>query len=323
MSDVLPRVLSVPPELAGQRLDRALVRLLEGTSRTRIQELVRDGGVLVEGAPVPKPSLVVEAGWRIEVLDVPRTRVRPGGPPGAELVVIHEDRHLAVVDKPAGMVTHPTSVVRGRTVSELAEERWGPLPTAQGEDRPGIVHRLDTDTSGLLILARSAESAHELVRMFREREVEKEYLAIVFGAPRFDTDWIEAPIGRAPGRPDRMSVVEEGEGRAARTYYETRERFDRFALLACRPVTGRTHQIRVHLASIDHPLVGDRVYRGRRGLARHVLLGAPPLARHALHAARLAFRHPVGGERLELTAPLPEDLRAWLAWLRGLTADGA
>ena len=319
VSDLDPQTAGewvVPEELAGQRLDRALASLL-GISRARVQELVRDGGVRVEGAPAAKPALVVAAGWRIEVLDVPRSRVRRGGPIGAELTILHEDEHLCVIDKPAGMVAHPTGVVRGGTVSELAVARWGPLPILQGSDRPGIVHRLDADTSGLLVVARSEEAGAELVRMFREREVEKEYLALVFGTPRFDTDWIETPIGRARGRPDRMTVVPEGEGRSARTYYETRERFEGFAHVVCRPVSGRTHQIRVHLASIGHPLVGDRVYRGRRGLNRHVPPDAPRLDRHALHAARLAFRHPVTGARLEIASEPPADLGAWLTWLRG------
>jgi len=313
--DPAPGLFVVPAELAGERLDRVLPALVEGISRTRFQELIRDGGVLVEGAPAERGAQQVEAGWRIELLEVARSRARSTGAHG-ELRIVHEDEHLIVVDKPAGMVVHPSSIVRGGTVSERMVARYGALPSPQGADRPGIVHRLDGDTSGLLLVARTEWAAAELVRMFREREVEKRYLALVFGSPRFDTDWIDRPIGRAAGRPDRMTVVEQGDGRAARTYYETLERFRDFGYLRLTPETGRTHQLRVHLASIDHPLVGDRVYPGRRGLPRVLPEGAPPMRRHALHAALLALRHPVTGERMELEAPLHADMQALLDWLR-------
>ena len=150
---------------------------------------------------------------------------------------------------------------------------------------------------------------------FRDRTVDKRYTALVFGEPRFDSDWIEAPIGRSRTRPDRMSLVTEG-GREARTFYETLERRRGFGLVSCFPKTGRTHQIRVHMASIGHPILGDRVYRGARGLSRHVPPDAPPLGRHALHAAGLRFAHPATGERVEFEAPLPADMADWVAWMR-------
>ncbi|HED65764.1 MAG TPA: RluA family pseudouridine synthase, partial [Planctomycetes bacterium] len=195
-------------------------------------------------------------------------------------------------------------------------ERYGSLPSPQGEDRPGIVHRLDADTSGLIVVGRSEEAAAGLVEAFRGHRVEKRYLAIVFGVPRFDSDWIEAPLGRATGRADRVRVVEPGEGRDARTFYRTLERFERFALVEALPETGRTHQIRVHLASIDHPLVGDRVYRGRRGLSRKLPREAPAPKRHALHAAGLGFEHPVTGEPLAFESAPPADMERFLRWLR-------
>jgi len=314
-----PGTYAVPAELVGLRLDRALTRLLSGVSRARIQELIADGGVLVEGRPGTKAQ-ALEEGWTLELREVPRSRLRPGGPEGpgeGELVVVHEDEHLAVIDKPAGMVSHPSSVVRGGTLSERAVERWGPLPAPQGEDRPGIVHRLDADTSGLIVVARTEPAAAGLLAQFRERRVKKEYLALVFGSPRFDSDWIEASLGRTQKRADRMRVVPEGEGRVARTFYETLERFEHFGYLLCRPETGRTHQIRVHLASIEHPLVGDRLYKGRRGLPNKLPRAAPPLKRHALHASGLSFEHPVTGLPLRFEAPLPADMQAFLAWLRG------
>jgi len=306
----------VPGELAGTRLDRVLAALIPDLPRTRLREMIEDGRVSVEGAPERRPATRVREGSRLEIERVERDRSRPGAPAGAELAVVHADEHLVVIDKPAGMVVHPGPVVRGGTVAERAAEAYGPLPVLQAEDRPGIVHRLDAETTGLLVVARTAEAGAELLRQFREREVEKHYAALVHGVPRFDSEWIETPIGRDPRRADRMAVVAEGEGRAAETYYEVRERFGAQARLDCRPHTGRTHQIRVHLASIGHPVVADELYKGRGAAVRDLPDGAPRMQRHALHAERLAFVHPATGERVEFTAPLPDDLAACLAWLR-------
>ena len=305
----------VPQSLAGERLDLALVELLQGAlSRTRIQELILDGGVVVEGAPAERAALLLESGQCVELVEVPRSRERTGGPADAGLAVLYEDEHLAVVDKPPGQLSHPTTVVRGGTLSERAVERWGALPAPQGEDRPGIVHRLDADTSGLIVVAKSEAAAGRLVEAFREREVEKRYEALVFGEPRFDSDWISTPIGRSSRRSDRMRVVPEGEGRPAETFYRVLERHPRFALLECRPKTGRTHQIRVHLASIDHPIVGDRVYPGRVRVP--LPRDAPRPARHFLHAAGLSFAHPVTAEALAFESPSPKDFSEWLEWMR-------
>lgn len=307
-----PRELQVPSECAGQRLDRVLSQLIPGVSRVRLQELIQDGGVAVDGVLAERASLPVAAGSLLSLSRVARSRERAGGG-AADFVVLHEDAWLAVIDKPAGMVAHPSEVVRGGTVSERAVARWGPLPGVQGEDRPGIVHRLDADTSGLMVLALERAAAEALVHAFRERAVEKTYLALVHGETRFDSDWISVPLGRRPERPDRISVMEEG-GREAETFYETRERFDGFSLVSVRPRTGRTHQIRVHLAHIGHPLVGDRVYRGRA--TPRPPRGAPALGRHALHASELAFAHPSTGEPLRFQAEPPADMRGWLEWLR-------
>ncbi len=310
------RTFRVPPELDGERLDRVLTAFLAGEfSRARIQEWIRDGGVRIDDAPAERPAQLLAAGQTIDLFEVVRSRVRAGGSAGAELVVLFEDEHLAVIDKPAGQLTHPTTVVQGGTVSELALARWGSLPTPQGADRPGIVHRLDADTSGLLVLAKSAAAAERLVEAFRERTVEKRYLALVHGEPRFDSDWISASIGRSSKRSDRMRALPEGEGRSAETFYRVLERFRQFALLECRPETGRTHQIRVHLASIEHPLVGDRVYPGRARAP--VPKDAPALGRHLLHAAGLRFAHPLSATALAFESPVPADFDAWLTWLRG------
>jgi len=313
---MLARTFRVPPELAGERLDRVVTAFFEGElSRARVQEWIKDGGVRLAGRTERRPSTAVEAGQEIELVDVPRSRVRAGGPAGVELALVYDDEHLAVIDKPAGQLTHPTTVVTGGTVSELAVARFGPLPTPQGDDRPGIVHRLDADTSGLLVIAKTDAAATPLIEAFRERTVEKRYLALVHGDPRFDSDWITAPIGRSSQRSDRMHILPHGEGREAETFYRVIERFGRFALLECRPATGRTHQIRVHLASIEHPIVGDRVYPGRARAP--IPKDSPPLERHLLHAAGLRFAHPVTGAELDFESPVPPDFDAWLTWLRG------
>lgn len=317
-----PRRLRFPAELRGLRLDQALCELLGGVSRTRIQELIKDGGVRVDGEIVLRPAHRLEEARALELVPVQRSRQRPGAAPGAVFQVLHEDEHLVAIAKPPGMVSHPSSTVRGSTVAELAAERWGALPSIQGEGRPGIVHRLDAETSGVMLLARTDAAAEGLLAAFRQRRVEKTYLALVFGEPRFDADWITTPVGRAPGRPDRISVLEPGEGLEAETYYETRERLAGYALVAAMPKTGRTHQIRVHLASIDHPLIGERLYRGRRGLSLQLPPKAPALQRHALHAAALAFSHPVTGAPLRVEAPLWEDMARLLGWLRDRAAAG-
>jgi 23S rRNA pseudouridine1911/1915/1917 synthase len=310
------RTFRVPPDLAGERLDRVLTAFLAGEhSRARVQEWIRDGGVRIDGAPAERPSQALENGQTIELDEVPRSRQRRGGPADGELRVVYEDEHLAVIDKPAGQLAHPTTVVVGGTVSELAVARWGALPAPQGEDRPGIVHRLDADTSGLLVVAKSAAAAGPLVAAFRARAVEKRYLALVHGVPRFDSDWITAALGRSSERSDRMQVLPGGEGKPAETFYRVLTRFARFALLECKPTTGRTHQIRVHLASIEHPLVGDRVYPGRAHAP--IPKDAPPLARHLLHAAGLRFTHPVTGGELVFESEVPADFGGWLSWLRG------
>ncbi len=313
-----PRRIAIPAELAGERLDLALVRLVPGVSRARIQELIKDGGVRVDGVVATRAAQPLAAGGTLEILAVARTRERAGGEAAGELAVVFEDDDLAVIDKPAGTLAHPTSVVRGGTLSELATRRWGELPAPQGADRPGIVHRLDADTSGLIVVAKSALAAERLVELFRARAVEKGYLALVAGEPRFDSDWIERPLGRSSQRPDRMTVLPEGGGRPAQTFYRTLERRRGFALLECWPKTGRTHQIRVHLAAIGHPLVGDRVYPGR--VRRPLPADAPRLARHALHAHVLRFAHPVSGAPLAFELPLAADLQRFLDWMRAGTA---
>ncbi len=173
--------------------------------------------------------------------------------------ILYEDEDIVAFDKPAGLVVHRNDRYGGGTLADLAQARYGPLPEVQGEHRPGIVHRLDRETSGVIVLGRTQEALEELKRQFKEREAEKTYLAFVHESPRFDSEWIDEPIGTDERHPERKMVVPRGQGREASTYYEVRERFRGFSLIECKPRTGRTHQIRVHLSWAEHSLVGDRL----------------------------------------------------------------
>ena len=314
----------VPSEQAGRRLDRFLAERFPEHSRTRLQAWIRSGAVTLDGVPATRPAAPLEPGQRI-ALDP-----EPGGPdPEATsalpLAVLHEEPSFCVLDKPAGQAVHPTGERHGDTTSELLVQRYGDLPCPQGEDRPGIVHRLDARTSGVLVIARTEAAAESLRRQFREREVEKTYVALVRGVPRFLSDWITAPLLREKGertsrtlrRDDPDAPLPEG-AREAETYWEVREAFPRATLLEVRPRTGRTHQIRVHLESIGLPIVGDELYSGRtlRRSTEPWPAEAPRPHRQALHAERLAFAHPETGERVAFRAPWPEDFAALVGWLR-------
>jgi 23S rRNA pseudouridine1911/1915/1917 synthase len=298
---------TVPSERDGERLDRLLVDFLPGRSRTFCQELIRAGAVRLDGVPVDKPGTILRAGQRLDV-ELRERELRVLDDAHLQLAVVHEDEHLVVIDKPAGMLAHPSAGTRGGSVSELAVRRWGALPSLQGTDRPGVVHRLDAGTSGLMVLARTEAAFEDLMRQFRSRAVAKTYLALVHGEPRFDSDWIEARIERSSTARDRMSVAKEGVGRSASTFYRVLERFRGFALLECQPKTGRTHQIRVHLLSIALPIVGDPLYRHRGPVRIPLPKGSAP-ERQLLHASGLAFAHPVGRQRVEFESPLPPDFQ--------------
>lgn len=310
---------SVAPAQAGERLDVVLAGELGDHSRSRLQAWIKQGRVSLDEEVCAKPGSLVVAGARIEVrlpeaaprLDAAEVR--------KSLEVLFEDEALVVVNKPAGLLTHRTERGGENSLAELARSLYGELPSPQGEDRPGIVHRLDRETSGVIVLGRTDEALAELMRQFREREVQKTYQAIVHGDPRFDSDWIEAPLGRDARHPDRVAVVSREEGgRAAETYYEVRERFGGFTHLSASPKTGRTHQIRVHLDHVGCPVVGDRVYRSKRGGSAPPPPGASAPRRQLLHAQRLELRHPTSGEQLSFEAPTPRDIAAWLEALREL-----
>ncbi|HEY8022820.1 MAG TPA: RluA family pseudouridine synthase [Thermoanaerobaculia bacterium] len=302
---------AVEPEAAGERLDRHVAARL-GEPRNQVQRWIREGRVEVNGAPA-RPSAAVAAGDAIACRPLPPpasdARIAPEAEP---LAVLYEDADLAVLDKPAGLTVHPGA---GRATGTLAHRllaRWPEIAGVGGPGRPGIVHRLDRETSGVLVVARTPAAYARLARAFAEREVGKRYLALAYGAPSPPSGSIEAPIGRHPTRRTEMAVRQRG--RPARTLYRTLAAAAGISLLALDLETGRTHQIRVHLKSLGYPLVGDPVYGEARwkGLPRRVQgpLGAFP--RPALHAWRLAFRHPTSGEPMAFEAPVPADLeRLW------------
>ena len=299
----------IPAEMRGKKLDEALAAIVADHSKALLQKLVRKGRVKVDGRIVKRSNVRVRGGERIVVeLDT------PPGARGSELRVVHEDDSLVVIDKPAGLLTHPNEKEAGGTLSDLLEERFGRLPRSKGDDRPGIVHRLDRETSGLVVAARTPEAMDGLENQFRRREVSKIYRAIVHGVPsskRFESD---RPIVPFEGARDRMALGRDGEGKPSHTEFELDEAFEHFALVTCRPTSGRRHQIRLHLLDVGHPIVSDKLY-GRKDSVP-LPDGAPKPRRHALHAEALSFVHPRTSERLSLRAPLPRDLATLLAWLR-------
>jgi len=268
----------------------------------------------VDAREVVRPGFKVRVGQEVVLRAEDISQPKPSGPEPA-LELLHEDADILVVAKPAGLLTHGNRS-GDRSLSSLLQESYGPLPEGSDPGRAGIVHRLDRETSGVIVVARTAAALTSLQTAFKERRVQKTYEGIVFGKPRFDSDWIEASLGRHPKYPDRQSVLPVGEGREALTYWEVLERFEGLAHLRLSPKTGRTHQLRVHLASIELPILKDSIYRARGGHALSLPADAPKLNRHALHAAELSFPHPATGAELTLAAPLPQDLCGVLEWLR-------
>jgi 23S rRNA pseudouridine1911/1915/1917 synthase len=293
--------VTVPAEQAGERLDRFVAGLPEVGSRGAAERLLGGGRVLVDGAARPK-SQRLAGGEEVEV-EVPDV-----APVAAEelapVVVAYEDEHLLVVDKPAGIAVHPGAGPRAGTLADALATHGA---TGGDPERPGIVHRLDRDTSGLLVVARSDEAYTALARAVRQRALTREYLALVRGRPRSRRGTVDAPIGRDRRDPVRRSL-ETDTPKEAVTHFEVEELLPEHALLRVRLETGRTHQIRVHLAAIELPVSGDPTYGVRRDLA---------LRRQFLHAARLAFTHPLTDAEIDVSSPLPADLEDALTRARG------
>lgn len=296
-----PLLLDVPPEAAGERLDSFLAGPLG--SRAKAQRLLDAGLVTVDGKALPKRHKVA-AGERIAVAPEPHVEQEPAG--DAPYTIAYEDEHLLLVDKPAGVVVHPAPGHRSGTLSQaLAGRTSGAAAGGEDPGRAGIVHRLDRDTSGLLVVAKSEQAHRELKAMIEAREVRREYLALVEGTPPARTGTIDAPIGRDRRVRTKMST-ETDDPRDARTHFTLERALPDSALLRVVLETGRTHQIRVHLLAIGFPVAGDPDYgrAGRFGLQRQFL-----------HATRLAFTHPLTGEQVDVSSPLPPDLAAVLAQL--------
>ena len=296
-----PRELTIPVEFAGLRLDQALSRLLPEFSRSRLARWVRGERVTVDGRPV-RPRQKVYGGEQVTVLPLADPREIADRPEDLPLAIIHEDETLLVVNKPPGLVVHPGSANwHGTLLNALLMHE----PSLSAIPRAGIVHRLDKDTSGLLVVAKTLSAQTDLVRQLAARTVKREYLAVVHGEV-VQHGTVRAPIGRHPRQRTRMAVV--ARGREAVTHYEVLERFPGASLLRCRLETGRTHQIRVHLSALGHPLVGDRTYGKRTGRI--------PFARQALHAERLALIHPGTGRTMRWRAEAPTDMKELIAILR-------
>ncbi len=312
----------VASEQSGLRLDVYLSRQDEVDGRALAKSMCQQGLVQVDGKP-SKAGMVLTLGQTVifvlpEV--IPVADLHLPGVAEIQIPILFEDDYLLVIHKPAGMASHPAGALRGSTqrmptVSEWAQHNYPNLPVIGGEDRPGIVHRLDKDTSGVMALVKNEEAFHFVKAQFQARAVQKEYLAIAFGESRFDSDYIDRNIATHPKHGDRRVVVEEG-GRTAQTFYEVVQRFSGFTYFRCLPKTGRTHQIRVHMMSIGHSLVGDRLYRSRKRSHSLLPADAPDPGRQCLHATVLSLRHPHSHADLSFAADLPADMTALLSWLQ-------
>jgi 23S rRNA pseudouridine1911/1915/1917 synthase len=325
----------VPPEAAHRRLDQFLVDALPNCSRATVQRAIEAGHVQVDAAPA-KPSLRVKPGNIVTVaqLDVPREGPAPQAIP---LNIVYEDDSIIVVNKAAGMIVHPAKGHWDGTLASALAHHFGPLSSRGGPTRPGIVHRLDRDTSGVIVVAKNDAAHDALSAQFKSRLVEKQYLAIVVGVPDRDQDIIDEPIGDHPTMRERKAIRRgDPSAREAATIYDVIERFAGYALLRARPKTGRTHQIRLHFAHIGCPVLCDRLYGGRSQITELELIprdkidqdkakqnipvdapdAGPLLTRQALHAHRLAFTHPITGRRAQFEAQLPADIEQTLAALR-------
>jgi 23S rRNA pseudouridine1911/1915/1917 synthase len=296
------------PAHAGWRLDRALADAVPTLSRERLKALIRSGAVESEGSAVRDPAVKVKGDEAVR-LAVPEPAPAHNEPQDIPLTIVFEDEHLLVVDKPAGLVVHPAAGnFDGTLVNALLHHCAGKLSGIGGVARPGIVHRIDKDTSGLLVVAKT-DVAHEgLAKQFAAHSIDRRYLAIVSGVPKASSGIVDAPLARSATNWKKIAIVEGQRGKRAVTHWSRLELLNDAALVECRLETGRTHQVRVHMASIGHALLGDPVY-GRAGKTHGRLLKELEFRRQALHAAELGFTHPVTKHRLSFSSPMPPDMQ--------------
>ena len=297
----------------GLRLDKALAELLPELSRERLKSLIVEGEVTADGRTL-NPSMKVAAG-QLFAVNIPAPAEAEAIAQDIPLNIVHEDADLIVVDKPAGLVVHPAAGnLDGTLVNALLHHCRGELSGIGGVARPGIVHRIDKDTSGLLVVAKSDRAHEGLAQQFKAHSIDRLYAAIVYGLPRPTAGTVDTWIGRSDADRKKMAVHREGRGKHAVTHYRTIERLAGAALVECKLETGRTHQVRVHMAHLGHPLIGDPVYsRDRKGFK--TILETLRFKRQALHAKRLGFIHPLTGQKLSFDSALPIDMQELLSEL--------
>ena len=296
------------PAYAGWRLDRALAAAIPTLSRERLKTLIRSGAVEAQGKAVRDPAIKVRGDESLSVA-VPEPTEAHNVPQDIPLTIAFEDEHLLVVDKPAGLVVHPAAGnLDGTLVNALLHHCGGSLSGIGGVARPGIVHRIDKDTSGLLVVAKTDVAHVGLARQFAAHSIERRYLAIVAGVPRTSHGIVDAPLARSATNRKKIAIVEGKRGKRAVTHWKRLDVLRDAALVECQLETGRTHQVRVHMASLGHPLLGDPVY-GRAGKTHGKLLKDLGFHRQALHATELGFIHPVTKSRLSFTSPMPPDMQ--------------
>lgn len=298
----------VPDDAGGWRLDRALAVALPTLSRERLKALISSGQVSREGTPVRDPAIKVAAGSVYSVA-VPEPTPAHNEAQDIPLAIVFEDDHLIVIDKPAGLVVHPAAGNRdGTLVNALLHHCRGSLSGIGGVERPGIVHRIDKDTSGLMVAAKTDPAHVGLAKQFARHSIDRRYRAIVSGMPSPSEGTIDAPLGRSAANRQKIAIQAEGHGKRAVTHFRMLTPLREAALVECKLETGRTHQVRVHMASIGHPLVGDPVY-GRTRKAHRALLEELGFSRQALHAAVLGFIHPVTSQALTFESKIPDDMQ--------------
>jgi 23S rRNA pseudouridine1911/1915/1917 synthase len=300
---------AMPAEMAGWRLDRALAAVIPTLSRERLKALISAGNVTVGDRIVRDPATKILGALDVSVA-VPNPAPAHNEAQDIPLVIAYEDEHLIVVDKPAGLVVHPAcGNLDGTLVNALLHHCQGSLSGIGGVERPGIVHRIDKDTSGLMVAAKTDRAHAGLAAQFAKHSIDRRYRAIVAGRPRPAEGRIEGNLGRSPSNRKKMAIVGPSQGKHAVTHYSTLAPLDGAALVECRLETGRTHQVRVHMASIGNALLGDQVYGGRGSRTHKELLERLGFRRQALHAARLGFVHPVTSQALSFESNMPADMQ--------------